>query len=267
MCPRKKCSKNLNKLLTHRRLPEIVWLHTVNKNTNMRTKTLVLAAAITAAGLASSMAQSNVYSLNVVGYVNVPIVGDGTYNLLANPLNNTSGNNAVNLFQAPLIGNTDQILTWDVNLNDFTDLLTTPTVIGGAWNHDVALPPGKGFFYVKASSGIKTNTFVGEVVQGSTTNLITGLGTYNLVGSTVPLGGNFTNSIAGLVPAGGDEVLPWDESLNDFRGFAAGQPNWNTGGGGSWNNPNCPIEVGRGFFYVRAGANHNWVRTFNVPTP
>src|SRR5207249_3273515 len=42
---------------------------------NMRTKTLLAAAAMLAAGFASSMAQSNVYSLNVVGYVNRVIPG------------------------------------------------------------------------------------------------------------------------------------------------------------------------------------------------
>ena len=48
---------------------------THGKNTNykhMRTKALLCAAAL-AAGTAASMAQSNVYSLNIVGYVNVPL--------------------------------------------------------------------------------------------------------------------------------------------------------------------------------------------------
>ena len=71
----------------------------------MRTKTLLLTAALVAAGVATSMAQSNVYSLNVVGYVNVPIqagfnmvcnpldVGDGQGNVLTNVIGggNTNG--------------------------------------------------------------------------------------------------------------------------------------------------------------------------------
>jgi hypothetical protein len=67
----------------------------------MRTKALLCAAAV-AAGALSAMAQSNVYSLNVVGYVNVPLVGGGAFNMIANPLNNTGtgGNNISNLFSA-----------------------------------------------------------------------------------------------------------------------------------------------------------------------
>ena len=47
------------------------------------TKTLLCLAALTAAGVATSMAQSNVYSLNIVGYANIGIGGGNS--LLANP--------------------------------------------------------------------------------------------------------------------------------------------------------------------------------------
>ena len=63
----------------------------------MRTKTLLLAAAATVAGIASLQAQSNVYSVNVVGYVNVTIPTG--YSLIANPLN-SSDNTVSNLFNA-----------------------------------------------------------------------------------------------------------------------------------------------------------------------
>ena len=55
----------------------------------MRTKTLLLAAALTAAGIASIQAQSNVYSVNVVGYVNV-VAPVGQFKMIANPLNATN---------------------------------------------------------------------------------------------------------------------------------------------------------------------------------
>src|ERR1043165_8066346 len=69
----------------------------------MRTKTLVC-AAILAAGLASSMAQSNVYSLNVVGYYNVVIPG-GTKVMVANQLNTTN---------KPLVNNQKRIRGYTV---------------------------------------------------------------------------------------------------------------------------------------------------------
>src|SRR2546421_1894502 len=78
----------------------IVFCHsaTTHGNTNykhMRTKTLVCAAAL-AAGALTSWAQSNVYSLNVVGYVNV-VFPPGQFTVFANPLNNA--NNAIsNIF-------------------------------------------------------------------------------------------------------------------------------------------------------------------------
>ena len=53
----------------------------------MRTKTLLLSAAVLAAGLAASTAQS-VFSVNAVGYVNKTLAPG--YNLIANPLNGTN---------------------------------------------------------------------------------------------------------------------------------------------------------------------------------
>src|SRR5688500_4600203 len=60
----------------------------------MRTKTLLLTAALSAAGIATSMAQ--VYSVNAVGYVNTQLVPG--FSLVSNPLNNTTGNTIQNLF-------------------------------------------------------------------------------------------------------------------------------------------------------------------------
>src|SRR6267378_4268086 len=87
-----------------------------NINTqNMRTKTLLCAAAL-AAGVVSSMAQSNVYSLNVVGYVNKPFK-NGLYTLVSNPLNGT--NNTLNTI-LPNAPNFSKINLWDTALQDFS---------------------------------------------------------------------------------------------------------------------------------------------------
>ena len=225
----------------------------------MRTKSILAAAAIIAAGAASSQAQSNVYSLNVVGYVNTVVEGGGTYSLLANPLNNTSagGNNSTNLFStsAGAQQDTAQILTWDVVSFDFTAL--QPSFGGGVWTANVPLPVGTGFFYVNPGNTF-TNTFVGEVVQGSFTNFITGSGSYNSIGSSVPVAGSFTNAISGLVPSDTDQVLAWDKVSFDFQ---AVQPSF---GGGVWTTTALQIGVGEGLFYVNTGADKNWVRNFTV---
>src|SRR5438270_9330702 len=66
----KNVQKKFKKLLTGGAKFAKVSAHTVTQTTNMRTKTLLCMAAL-AAGVATSMAQ-NVYSLNIVGYANVP---------------------------------------------------------------------------------------------------------------------------------------------------------------------------------------------------
>ena len=53
----------------------------------MRIKTLLCLAALTA-GTAISMAQSNVYSLNIVGYVTK--TNHSGYQIISNPLNATN---------------------------------------------------------------------------------------------------------------------------------------------------------------------------------
>ena len=62
----------------------------------MRTKTLAICAAALAAGALSTMAQSNVYSLNIVGYANITITPGN--NFYANPFNHSGNNNATNIF-------------------------------------------------------------------------------------------------------------------------------------------------------------------------
>src|SRR5215475_1208779 len=79
--------KKLRYLLTPRLRFGIVALHTVTNREKMRTKTLLLSAVALAAGVLASQAQSNVYSANVVGYVNLP-VPVSTLVLAATPLDN-----------------------------------------------------------------------------------------------------------------------------------------------------------------------------------
>ncbi|MCX7723419.1 MAG: hypothetical protein N2379_10260, partial [Verrucomicrobiae bacterium] len=61
----------------------------------MRTKTLLAAAAILAVPLATTVAQTNVYSQNVVGYINLTLTNQIT--LVANQLDldGTGTNNTV----------------------------------------------------------------------------------------------------------------------------------------------------------------------------
>jgi len=225
-----------------------------------------------AAGAATSMAQSNVYSLNVVGYVNTKLVGGFSYNLVANPLNNAN-NNITNLF-AGLPGTQDgsTIARWDSSISDFQSSTYSYDAASHAWRKDggadtsgFILKPGEAVFYINQGNDY-TNTFVGDVIQGNYTNVITGGFAYNTLGSSAPIGGNFTNSIGGLVAGDGDNILFWDPATSDIKPdyatYDLSSHVWrNTA---STANPGFNLAISEGFFYVNQNNNNNWVRSFTV---
>jgi hypothetical protein len=225
----------------------------------MRTKTLLAAAAMLAAGLASSVAQSNVYSLNVVGYVNKVLTGGNKYTAVANPLN-TSANTLSNLFGGAGVGLPagSIVLKWNTGTADYDSYLKTG--FGAGWSPvagaSVLLDPGEGAL-VHIDGADYTNTFVGEVLQGTlTVNLPTG---YSLIANKVPDSGPAnTIGLGGLSgPQSGDVLLQWNVGTQDFDSYLK------TGFGLGWN-PSVPnINVAEGFF-INASSATNWVRNFTV---
>jgi len=205
----------------------------------MRTKTLLAAAAMFAAGLASSMAQSNVYSLNVVGYVNKTIPAN--YSLIANPLNTTSNTLSNLLGSAP---NGTGVLRWNGSGFD------SSTFFFGTWTPNFTLNPGEGVFINPGATGF-TNTFVGEVMQGALSNSIpTG---YSLRASQVPQAADVTALDLTDNLSNGDAILKWTGTgYTSYTLFF-----------GSWNPSTPTVEVGEAFF-VNAGAPTSWQRNFTV---
>jgi hypothetical protein len=230
----------------------------------MRTKTLLCAAAL-AAGVVTSMAQSNVYSLNVVGYVNVPTTGGGNFNLIANPLNNAN-NNISNLF-AGFAQDGDQVYRWNSTIQDLDATVPTYSGPSATWTPNMVLKPGEGVFYLNAGVN-RTNTFVGEVIQGSYTNpipfgavAVLGSGSFNAYGSSIPLGGSFTNAIVGITPRDGDQVYFWNVGAQDLDPTV---PTY-SGPSATWTPSTTVLNPGAGFFYLGAGPNQTeWVRNFTV---
>jgi hypothetical protein len=100
-------------------------------------------------------AQSNVYSLNVVGYVNKPFVAGNT--LFANPLS-AATNNLGGIFNAA-IPNGTTVSLWNAATLSYD---VTSTYTGGAWSLNLTLNPGTGALL--SSPSVFTNTFVGNVV-------------------------------------------------------------------------------------------------------
>jgi hypothetical protein len=204
----------------------------------MRTKTVLLTAAVIAAGIGASQAQ--VYSVNAVGYVNANIpIG---YTLVANPLN-TTNNTIGNLLQN--VPNFCNFLKFNGTSFDVA------TYIFGAWDTpEITLAPGEGGF-INTDTAFSI-TWVGEVMQGNLTNSIpTG---YSVRASQVPQSGG-VSSVLGLSSLGTfDNLLKWNGNSYDVYTVLPG---------GGWDPSEPVISVGEAFF-LNTGASTQWTRSFSV---
>jgi hypothetical protein len=210
----------------------------------MRTKILA-AAAIVAAGALTSQAQ-NVYSLNIVGYVNYTQAAN-TFSIAANPL--SSGNNDVStvftagpaypgltVFKRNNAGTGYDQSTFDADLEAWTDALN--------------VAPGDGLWISTPAGTAFTNTFVGEVVMNSTNVIPAG---YSLKSAVLPQAGLIQTTL--LYPAAfGDSVSEWNGVGYDTSTLDADLEAWDNG------EPN--INVAQGFWINNAGATKNWIRNF-----
>jgi len=215
----------------------------------MRTKTLLFTAVLGAAGILTSMAQTNVYSVNVVGYVNVT-VAPSTYQMIANPLQAT--NNTLGAL-IPVAPDGTQAYRWTGTT--YTVYTYDELVPGWLPDGNASLAPGEGMFLRNNTTTNLTLTFVGEVLQGTlTTPLPAG---YEIRSSKVPQAGRVTTDL-GLPGRDGDQVYKWDPARNTYDAFIYDElaPGW------------LPTEpsfgVGESFF-VRKNASENWTRSFTVP--
>lgn len=218
----------------------------------MRTKTLLLAAALAAAGIASIQAQSNVYSVNVVGYVNV--VCSNGYTLVNTPLV-PSNNTLTNLLDAYVpAGNSVLIFAgggYQTLIKDEFD---------GTWTGgNTPLPNGTGYFVRNLSQTPFTITYVGEVPQGNLTNALPA--GYSLVGSKVPQAG-FVEDL-GVVPGLGDSVLRYQNG--GFTTYINDEFDNTWSGAGADVNKGPSVRVGEGFFYRNLAGTATWVRNFSIP--
>jgi hypothetical protein len=214
----------------------------------MRTKTALLIAVATAAGIATSVAQ--VFSVNAVGYVNKTIPANG-FALISNPLN-ASNNTLAQLFQG--VPNDTQVFFYTpgvgFSLAVFQELFEAwePAALASR-----EILPGEGVFVRNPTAQDLTITFVGEVPQGNLTRALpAGL---QVVSSRVPQAGTATE--LGLVSAEGDQIFQWDAAAQTYRfsGYVELL--------GGWDPPLQPLQVGDAFFLSKAAAG-SWPREFNV---
>jgi len=230
----------------------------------MRTKTLLLTAVLGIAGAASSMAQA-VYSVNVVGYVNLTMKRG--FNAVANQLDATPDNKLSSVL--PTVPQDSQCLKFANNNYTRDDF----DVASGGWIDSETLEPsvrtvspGEGFLYYNPTAGDLTITTVGQVRTGN--------------GLSVPLGPTRFNFISGITP----QDLPLDASSSfpvaqdmQYLSYNANTQAYNTRldyDSGGWINsetldpvPTPVATVGSGFFLYNPGAATSWTRNFNPNTP
>jgi len=258
--------------------------HTEQLNNKMRTKSILLGAALLAAGVATSMAQvSNVFSVNVVGYVNMTITSN-KYTLMQNPLDDGKGNIVTNIM--PLNDSFDTsggtgVQSVLLGFDNTGHLVALETYFAGfGWFPGTnAFPPGRGFFFYGGTNS--TVTLAGNVVTNGATALPAGgvAGQYSLVGSKYPaaldittLGLTGTNNVVN----GNNDVilrqLPSNFTLSDIVTFFGPTSPPATPAYGWFENindqgPQGPtLRVGEAFYYFTAAGNtaFAWNQNFTI---
>jgi hypothetical protein len=235
----------------------------------MRTKALLLTAALSVAGVSSSMAQ--VYSANAVGYVNLSL--QAGFNLISNPLNGT--NNHVNtILPLPNTADGTTIFRFKPGIQNYGDSLTFIQNFGWFTTDSdpnfYVLNPGEGVF-IRPSGPTPLNvTFVGEVPQGTLNNPVLGGNRYSILASQVPqalpLGASGQAGTLQFPAVDGDTVFLFDSVAQRYKESYT----YINAFGWFSTNPDDPgilgpvIPVATSFFVQKKGNDTSWTRTFSV---
>jgi hypothetical protein len=218
----------------------------------MRTKALFLSAAAGLATLVATQAQV-VYSVNVVGYVNVTL--DAGWTMVSNPLDNGAGNLVTDLMPAAETAAGTQVYKWNGEGFD------TLTLQFGAWNPapaeaiDMTMNPGEGVFISSGSE--QSVTFVGEVKEGAN-DVVLPQG-WSIFSSVAPVTTDLSDAEVAFPAENGDNFYRYDQSLNGGAGgYVPGSYSF-----GSWITP-MVLEPGQAT-WVSKQTEQTWTRTFDVP--
>lgn len=187
------------------------------------------------------MAQSNVYSVNIVGYVNKALA-ENALELVQNPLDD--GTNTLN---STMLGLSAGTIAYVWNGSGYTSSTRGKSV----WSPDLNVPTGLGMF-VRRVGTVGTNTYVGEVVANVGTSVTNPLAAdvLTLTGSLIPYADTLNGTNLGLAGAPQGSILyKWNGS--GYTSSTRGKSVWS---------PDLSIDVGESFF-IRSAADFNWVQT------
>jgi len=212
----------------------------------MKTKTLLIAAATLAVGAITSQAQ--VFSQNVVGYVNT-VLPANTLVPVGTPLDD--GTNSLQSLFSSLPAKSTALVWNGAGYTTITKGATWPAFnVGGKTN----MPPGTGFF-IKSYNAVSTNTFVGQIItlSGASVTNILAANTLYYVGSPIPYGVGLNDTNLGL------QILPAKSTALIWNG--AGYTTLTKGA--SWPTSFTNV-VGGGFFIKSYNASSTWIQTLNL---
>jgi len=234
----------------------------------MRTKVLALSALVGALGAASAIAQTNVYSINAVGYINVTIPSGYSIvtcqlitptNTIASLMNDAGGqfDNCTVYKYVPALAS---------YATDVGDSAGSSYANGWDANGTITLNPGEAVWVNNQNATNITATFVGTVPQG--TNTVQIHNGFNLIGSPVPFSGdivtnmgltNYTDTSKVFVynnPAPGHPKGTYTISIVDIAGGSQGYKS-------QWDTPDPVANVGQGFWFD-ANGSFAWTQVFSI---
>ncbi len=192
-------------------------------------------------------ANSDVYSVNAVGYANVQLPPG--LSLIAHPFYQTDNDLAKVIPAAP-----DGSQVYRYNTANGAYEVSTFDAVAHAWSNPACqVPVGTAFLFRNPSQRNFTQTFVGEVLQGCLTNALPD--GYSTKGAFVPQSASLsTHQVPGEI---GDEVRTY---TNDLQGGGSYNISIYTADG--WT-PDLNLGIGQGFWIYKQNPQ-DWVRCFWV---
>jgi hypothetical protein len=239
---------------------------------------MLISALLGMLGAVAVSGQTNVYSLNVVGYVNY--WGSPGYSLITVPLSNSPDNDPTSLMDnrsGQFDGCTIQIWTNGGFVGYVADHQAGQGAVNG-WvepQGTILLNPGVGAVLYNPHATNVWFTIVGEVPEGSLTNILNpGL---NLVGSIIPASeGMSTNSIV-TFPSPANGQMDGDELLMLYNAgsgygytiYTADSLNYNPPTNYGWDGPpgaGQPMlsTPAQGFWYRAGNQQVQWVEQWSI---
>jgi hypothetical protein len=227
-------------------------------------------------GCLAAMAQTtNVYSLNPVGYINLPCPAG--FSLISFPLQQTTNNDPADL----LANNSGEFDGWQILIwtnNSYARYIGDHTAVTNAvhgWlepNGPISMNPGVGAVIYNSGLNTYTITCVGTIPQGHLTQTLNpGL---NLVGFFVPKSGGLSSGLG--FPSVSDGHLDGDQAFlyyssatgNGYTTFTVDSLSYNAPTNYGWDGPMGQgepwIGAGQAFWYRAANQPIQWTVDFEV---